>query len=94
MRSPIAPQVAAIRAARLRSLGEKQRQAHVARRLGSEACVLIETQDAHGAGRGTTEDYLRVSVPGSGSRRGQTVRVRLQLDADGALLGEPQAGAC
>jgi threonylcarbamoyladenosine tRNA methylthiotransferase MtaB len=94
MSSPVAPRVAAVRAARLRTLGETLRQAHVARRLGSDACVLIETNDAQGTGRGTTEDYLRVSVPGAGSRRGQTVRVRLQLGADGALLGEPQAGAC
>jgi hypothetical protein len=56
--------------------------------------VLVETAEADGVGRGTTEDYLRVSVPGAASRLGDTLRVHLTVDAAGALSGVPEQGAC
>jgi threonylcarbamoyladenosine tRNA methylthiotransferase MtaB len=90
MPEPVAPRVAGARAA----CPERLRAEHVTRRLGSHACVLIETAGADGTGRGTTEDYLRVMVPGTASQLGQTVRVRLELDSAGALWGRPKPGAC
>jgi threonylcarbamoyladenosine tRNA methylthiotransferase MtaB len=94
MPEPVAPRVAGARAACLRACAERLRAEHVTRRLGSHACVLIETAGADGTGRGTTEDYLRVMVPGTASQLGQTVRVRLELDSAGALWGRPKPGAC
>jgi threonylcarbamoyladenosine tRNA methylthiotransferase MtaB len=94
MPGQVSPKVTAARAARLRACGERLRVAHVARRLGSSACVLVETAETDGVGRGTTEDYLRVSVPGAASRLGDTLRVHLTVDAAGALSGVPEQGAC
>ena len=85
--------VTAARAGRLRACAEHLRVAHVARRLGAFASVLVETAEADGVGRGTTEDYLRVSVPGAASQLGNTLRVRLAVDAAGALTGVPEPGA-
>jgi threonylcarbamoyladenosine tRNA methylthiotransferase MtaB len=94
MSDPVGPRDIAARAAHLRELGDRLRRAHVERRIGSAADVLVETAATDGSGRGTTEDYLRVSVPGSSASVGRTVRVRLELDADGALSGRQEAGAC
>jgi len=90
----IAPRVIAARAARLRAYGERLQADHVASRIGSSACVLVETAKADESGRGTTEDHLRVTVPGAASQVGQSLRVCLRLGSDGALLGEPEPGAC
>jgi threonylcarbamoyladenosine tRNA methylthiotransferase MtaB len=94
MLDPIDPHAIAARAADLRRLSDRLRREHVARRIGDAADVLIETAAPDGSGRGTTEDYLRVSVPGHSARVGTTVRVRLEFGAEGSLSGEPEVGAC
>ena len=94
MPGPVPARVAAARAARLRACGNRLRAAHIARRLGEEACVLVESAGADGTGRGTSEDYLRVGVSDAATRLGQTVHVCLELDSEGALSGRPKPGAC
>lgn len=91
---PVDPRTIAARASSLRELSGRLRAAHVAGRVGSVGCVLVESAGGDGVGRGTTEDYLRVSVPDLSASVGRTVRVRLHLDANGALSGRPEAGAC
>ncbi len=90
MPDAVPPRVTAARASRLRAVGELLREQHVLRRAGTDARVLIETARPDGSGRGTTEDYLRVSVPCAASLVGRIVRVRLEPDAEGALKGLPQ----
>lgn len=88
----------AARAAALRDLDDRLRGAHRERRAGQSADVLVESCEG-GVCEGTTEDYLHVRIysaepvpapesPGSPPPAvGDIVRVRLELDGAGELLG-------
>ena len=86
--------LSAERAARLRDLASAQRSVHEDSRLGALADVLVETVDEQGTARGTTSDYLRVSLQASDTATGSTVCVRLTRGADGGLWGESPHSAC
>jgi threonylcarbamoyladenosine tRNA methylthiotransferase MtaB len=76
------PQVKAERARRLGVLGEALRERYMLGRVGGHADVLVERVDG-GRAEGTTEDYLKVSMPAGDLRVGVIERV---------ALGPPLAG--
>jgi threonylcarbamoyladenosine tRNA methylthiotransferase MtaB len=90
----VPPGEAARRAERLRACDARLRTAHAERRSGSPARVLVERAGPDGAGRGTTEDYLRVEVVDGAPLVGRCIAVRLHLGSDGVLRGEPDDAAC
>ena len=66
----IDPSVRAERAADLRELGDRQRKSFLAAHIGAPVEVLVETVDGDNA-TGTTRDYVRVSLTGTGLARGE-----------------------
>jgi len=69
------------RAARLRALGERRRDAFLASRIGCEERVLIERD-----GRGHTEQFAEVRLEGA-PRDGALVTARIGAVQDGRLVG-------
>jgi hypothetical protein len=76
------PQLKAERAALLGTLGERLRERYMLGRVGGRADVLVERVD-DGRADGTTEDYLKVSMPAESLRAGVVEQV---------TLGAPVAG--
>jgi threonylcarbamoyladenosine tRNA methylthiotransferase MtaB len=70
------------RASRLRDLGEKQYSKFCASRLGEIETVLVERE-----GRGRTEQFVPIAVPGHGP--GEIVAVRAVATSADGLVGEP-----
>ena len=64
------------RAAELRAMGKSSELAHEARRVGSDADVIVIGHD-DGHRDGLTEDYLQVSLTQPAPARGARVRARL-----------------
>jgi len=83
--SQVDPAVRAHRAAQLRELGDLQRLAFLAAHIGTATEVLVETVDGDSA-TGTTRDYVRVSLPGTGLARGELHTVSIVGVENGRLL--------
>lgn len=83
--------VVAGRALDLRELAARKQRAHLARRNGGAADVVVVAGGT--AGKGITEDYLTVGVSGSRPARGDRFRARLEMTGDSltaiADVGEP-----
>ncbi|GAB4344810.1 MAG: tRNA (N(6)-L-threonylcarbamoyladenosine(37)-C(2))-methylthiotransferase MtaB [Gammaproteobacteria bacterium] len=78
MSPTVAPEVKKARAARLRELGSRLRDAFIASQLGREREVLVESNET-----GLTGNYLRISTPGIRENAIHTVRIT----ADRVLRG-------
>ena len=81
----IAPAVRAQRAAELRDVSEAQRAAYLAAHVGQQVEVLVETFQGDLA-FGTTRDYVRVALPGTGLARGETVSATVERVEEGRLV--------
>lgn len=81
----LAPQVRAARAAALRERGERDRRMFLASHLGTEVEVLVETLE-NDIATGTTRDYVRVALPGTGLARGDMVSVTVDAVEEGRLV--------
>jgi len=79
------PAVRADRAADLRALGERRRSAFLAAHIGTPVEVLVETVDGDSA-TGTTRDYVRVSLAGTGLARGDVTCAEVIGVHDGRLV--------
>jgi len=73
------------RAAELRALGEKLRAEFLSAHVGGEVEVLVEAAEG-GRVCGTTRDYVRVELPGTGLARGDVSVVRVEAVRDGRLV--------
>ncbi|MGH7711021.1 MAG: tRNA (N(6)-L-threonylcarbamoyladenosine(37)-C(2))-methylthiotransferase MtaB, partial [Gemmatimonadaceae bacterium] len=73
------------RAAELRALGERKRQAYLAQRSGGSADVIVVRGDVR---EGLSEDYLEVRLEGSPLPRGSRVAAQLHLTGS-TLLATP-----
>lgn len=78
------------RARDLRELAARKRQAHMARRDGGAADVVVVAGGM--AGKGITEDYLTVGISGARPARGERFRARLEITGD-SLAAFAVAGA-
>jgi len=81
----IDPTVRAARAAELRDLGARQRSAFLDAHVGTRTEVLVETVESDAA-TGTTRDYVRVSIAGTGLARGDVTCATVVGVRDGRLL--------
>jgi threonylcarbamoyladenosine tRNA methylthiotransferase MtaB len=66
------------RAAEVRALGERKRQAFVRRMAGQEVDVLVECVDADGTAHGWTGEYVRAAVRGGACAVNTIVRGRMK----------------
>ena len=81
----IDPIVRADRATQLRDLGDRQRREFLAAHVGERIELLIETVDGDFA-TGTTRDYVRVSLAGTGFARGEVHTADVVGVENGRLL--------
>ncbi len=82
------PEVIRERAALLRALGDRKREAFHRRFLGKTLEVLLETAVGEGAYRGTSRNYVPVVVHGEGLTTNKVARARIEaVDAGGCVLG-------
>lgn len=79
------PRIRAHRASQLRELGDEIRHQYLACRVGSVAELLIESVDGQEAS-GTTRDYLRLTISGSGLQVGSLVNVKLLSETTAIAL--------
>ena len=79
------------RAAALRALGTRKREAFAARFVGDEVDVLAESKRERDSGQlvGYSRNYLRVSFPGGDDWMNREVRVRVTGRSGDRLLGVP-----
>ncbi len=79
LRGHLSGDVVQRRARELRDVSERKARAYRARRVGSEADVVVIRGDVR---EGMTEDYLTVTLQDPAPPRGERLRVRLDGDAD------------
>ncbi len=76
------------RTRQLRVLSDKLHRTFLERHLGTERPVLFEAEELNGRMLGTTDNYIRVSMPYDPARVNTVVRVRLdRVDGDGHVTG-------
>jgi threonylcarbamoyladenosine tRNA methylthiotransferase MtaB len=86
------PEVIRERAARLRALGERKREAFYRRFLGRTLEVLLETPAGEGAFRGTGRNYVPVEVRGEGLSTNKVTWTRIEsVGHDGRVVGRSVA---
>jgi threonylcarbamoyladenosine tRNA methylthiotransferase MtaB len=88
---PVPQATIEVRAAALRALGARKREAFAARFLGAEVDVLAESKRDRDSGRlvGYSRNYLRVSFPGGDESMNREVRVRVTGRTGDRLHGVP-----
>ncbi|MCB0790549.1 MAG: tRNA (N(6)-L-threonylcarbamoyladenosine(37)-C(2))-methylthiotransferase MtaB [Flavobacteriales bacterium] len=78
------------RTRQLRMLSDELQRAHYERHLGGIRPVLVESEDHDGLMLGTTDNYIRTSLPFDRDLGGRIVPVRMErIDSNGHMQGTP-----
>lgn len=91
MPGQVSPTITTERSRRMRALGNRLERAFRRRFLGRTMDVLWEMDEPNGNGlvwSGLTDNYLRVTAPGSSGLRNEVTPVRLVADTPAGLTGE------
>jgi len=70
--------VAKLRAARIRQLGEKKQRSFARMFVGRELDVIVEKGESAGRMKAVADNYLRVTLPAKGLSAGQRLNVRVE----------------